>query len=218
MELSKLTVVTGHYGSGKTNFSVNAALGIAAKGGKCTVIDLDIVNPYFRTADFGDMFRSKGIELFAPVYANTNLDIPSLNIPLESILADGGYVVIDVGGDDEGAKALGRYAPLISGFADKQMLYVINKFRYLTKEPADAAQVMLEIEQSSGLRHTGLVNNSSLGAETTADTVRSSLGFAEEVSKLTGLPIAATCAVEGAMPAEAPSPCTVKRYVHNLWE
>ena len=100
MELSKLTVVTGHYGSGKTNFSVNAALGIAAKGGKCTVIDLDIVNPYFRTADFGDMFRSKGIELFAPVYANTNLDIPSLNIPLESILADGGYVVIDVGGDD----------------------------------------------------------------------------------------------------------------------
>ena len=218
MELSKLTVVTGHYGSGKTNFSVNAALGIAAKGGKCTVIDLDIVNPYFRTADFGDMFRSKGIELFAPVYANTNLDIPSLNIPLESILADGGYVVIDVGGDDEGAKALGRYAPLISGFADKQMLYVINKFRYLTKEPADAAQVMLEIEQSSGLRHTGLVNNSSLGAETTADTVRSSLGFAEEVSKLTGLPIAATCAVEGAMPAEAPSPCTVKRFVHNLWE
>ena len=218
MELSKLTVVTGHYGSGKTNFSVNAALGIAAKGGKCTVIDLDIVNPYFRTADFGDMFRSRGIELFAPVYANTNLDIPSLNIPLESILADGGYVVIDVGGDDEGAKALGRYAPLISGFADKQMLYVINKFRYLTKEPADAAQVMLEIEQSSGLRHTGLVNNSSLGAETTADTVRSSLGFAEEVSKLTGLPIAATCAVEGAMPAEAPSPCTVKRFVHNLWE
>ena len=218
MELSKLTVVTGHYGSGKTNFSVNAALGIAAKGGKCTVIDLDIVNPYFRTADFGDMFRSRGIELFAPAYANTNLDIPSLNIPLESILADGGYVVIDVGGDDEGAKALGRYAPLISGFADKQMLYVINKFRYLTKEPADAAQVMLEIEQSSGLRHTGLVNNSSLGAETTADTVRSSLGFAEEVSKLTGLPIAATCAVEGAMPAEAPSPCTVKRYVHNLWE
>ena len=98
------------------------------------------------------------------------------------------------------------------------MLYVINKFRYLTKEPADAAQVMLEIEQSSGLRHTGLVNNSSLGAETTADTVRSSLGFAEEVSKLTGLPIAATCAVEGAMPAEAPSPCTVKRYVHKLWE
>ncbi|MBQ9484414.1 MAG: cobalamin biosynthesis protein CobQ [Ruminiclostridium sp.] len=218
MEYRKLTVVTGHYGSGKTNFSVNLALGISDAGNKCTVIDLDIVNPYFRTADFGDMFKNRGIELFAPVYANTNLDIPSLNIPLESILADGGYVVIDVGGDDEGAKALGRYAPVINAFADRQMLYVINKYRYLTKEPADAVQVMREIEYSCGLTHTGLVNNSSLGAETTADTVRSSLAFADEVSGLSGLPIAATCAVEGAMPDEAPAKYTVKRYVHNLWE
>ena len=218
MEYRKLTVVTGHYGSGKTNFSVNLALGISDAGNKCTVIDLDIVNPYFRTADFGDMFKNRGIELFAPVYANTNLDIPSLNIPLESILADGGYVIIDVGGDDEGAKALGRYAPVINAFADRQMLYVINKYRYLTKEPADAVQVMREIEYSCGLTHTGLVNNSSLGAETTADTVRSSLAFADEVSKLSGLPIAATCAVEGAMPDEAPEPYTVKRHVHNLWE
>lgn len=218
MEYRKLTVVTGHYGAGKTNFSVNLALGISDAGNKCTVIDLDIVNPYFRTADFGDMFKNRGIELFAPVYANTNLDIPSLNIPLESILADGGYVVIDVGGDDEGAKALGRYAPVINAFADRQMLYVINKYRYLTKEPADAVQVMREIEYSCGLTHTGLVNNSSLGAETTADTVRSSLAFADEVSKLSGLPIAATCAVEGAMPDEAPAKYTVKRYVHNLWE
>ena len=218
VEQRKLTVVTGHYGSGKTNFSVNLALDIADAGNKCTVIDLDIVNPYFRTADFGDMFKKRGIELFAPVYANTNLDIPSLNIPLESILADGGYVVIDVGGDDEGAKALGRYAPVITGTADKQMLYVINKYRYLTKEPADAVQVMREIEYSCGLAHTGLVNNSSLGAETTAETVRSSLGFADEVSKLTGLPITATCAVGDAMPEEAPEQYTVKRYVHNLWE
>lgn len=218
MEHRKLTIVTGHYGSGKTNFSVNLALDISDAGNRCTVIDLDIVNPYFRTADFGDMFESRGIKLYAPVYANTNLDIPSLNIPLESILADGGYVIIDVGGDDEGAKALGRYAPVISAFADKQMLYVINQYRYLTKDASDAAQVMREIEYACGLRHTGLVNNSSLGAETTADTVRASLAFADEVSKLTGLPIAATCAVEGAMPEEARAPYTVKRHVRNLWE
>ena len=218
MQFPKLTVITGHYGSGKTNLSVNIALDAAAQGGKCTVIDLDIVNPYFRTADFAELFGERGISLHAPVYANTNLDIPSLNIPLESILADGGHVVIDVGGDDEGAKALGRYAPLINGFADKQMLYVINKYRYLTKEPADAVQVMCEIEQSCGLRHTGIVNCSSLGADTTEDTVRDSLAFAEEVSRLTGLPITATCALEGAMPTDAPEPYTVKRYVRNLWE
>lgn len=208
----------GHYGSGKTNLSVNIALDIVGNGDKCTVIDLDIVNPYFRTADFGAMFEEKGIALYAPVYANTNLDIPSLNIPLESILADGGYVVIDVGGDDEGAKALGRFAPVINAFGDREMLYVINRYRYLTKEPADALQVMYEIEQSCGLKHTGLVNNSSLGAETTVDTVTASLAFAYEVSKLSGLPIKATCAVDGAMPEDAPEPYIIKRYVHNLWE
>ena len=214
----QLTVVTGHYGSGKTNFSVNLALGIAGGGGKCTVIDLDIVNPYFRTADFRELFGENGIEVFAPVYANTNLDIPSLNIPLESLLKSGTHIVIDVGGDDEGAKALGRFAPLINAAADKEILYVINKYRYLTKEPEEAAQIMREIEESGGVRCTGIVNNSTLGPETTTETVRESLAFADRVSELTGLPIAATCAVESAMPAEAPAPYTVKRYVKLAWE
>ena len=218
MKFAGLTIVTGHYGAGKTNFSVNAALDIASSGEKCTIIDLDIVNPYFRTADFGELFAGKGIELLSPVYANTNLDIPSLNIPLDSILAAGGHVVIDVGGDDEGAKALGRYSEIIRSFADREMLYVINRYRYLTKEAADAAVLMREIEVSSQLNCTGIVNNSSLGVETAADTVRESLAFADEVSKLTGLPIRATCAVEGCMPEEAPEPYTVKRYVRNLWE
>ncbi len=218
MIFRKLTIITGHYGSGKTNFAVNAALDIASKGEQVTVIDLDIVNPYFRTADFEVLFKENGIRLKAPEFANTNLDIPSLNIPLQSILEEGGYAVIDVGGDDEGAKALGRFAPVISNFEDKEMLCVINRYRYLTKEAADAVQVMREIEQASGLRHTGLVNNSSLGAETTADTVRSSLEFADKVSELSGLPIRATCAVEGAMPDNAPEPYLIRRYVRNLWE
>lgn len=218
MKHSKLTVVTGHYGSGKTNFSVNLALDIANDGHKCTVIDLDIVNPYFRTADFGELFGEHGIGIFAPVYANTNLDIPSLNIPLESLLESGSYIVIDVGGDDEGAKALGRYAPLINSFEDKQVLYVINKYRYLTKEPEEAAQVMWEIEASGSVCCTGIVNNSTLGAQTTADDVRASLGFAENVSGLTKLPIAATCALAEAMPEEAPEPYAVKRYVKTAWE
>lgn len=218
MRFGRLTVITGHYGAGKTNLSVNLALDAVHDGNKCTVIDLDIVNPYFRTADFEKLFGSEGIALYAPVYANTNLDIPSLNIPLESILADGGYVIIDVGGDDEGAKALGRFAPIIDAYADKDILYVINKYRYLTKDAADAAKVMYEIEQSSGLKHTGIVNNSSLGAETTADTVRDSLAFADEVSKLTGLPVKATCAVEGAVPPEAPAPLIIQRHVRLPWE
>ena len=218
MEHARLTVITGHYGAGKTNFAVNLALDAAERGEKCTVIDLDIVNPYFRTADFEKTFSDKGIDLYAPVYANSNLDIPSLNIPLESILAAGGRVIIDVGGDDEGAKALGRFAPVITACESIDMLYVINKYRYLTKDAADAVQVMREIEYSCGLLHTGIVNNSSLGAETTADTVRESLAFADEVSELCGLPVRATCAVADAMPDSAPEKYVIKRYVRNLWE
>ena len=218
MEHARLTVITGHYGAGKTNFAVNLALDAAERGEKCTVIDLDIVNPYFRTADFEKTFSDKGIDLYAPVYANSNLDIPSLNIPLESILAAGGRVIIDVGGDDEGAKALGRFAPVITACESTDMLYVINKYRYLTKDAADAVQVMREIEYSCGLLHTGIVNNSSLGAETTTDTVRESLAFADEVSELCGLPVRATCAVADAMPDSAPEKYVIKRYVRNLWE
>jgi len=218
MKYKRLTVVTGHYGSGKTNFSVNLALDIARDGHKCAVTDLDIVNPYFRTADFRDMFGEKGIEIFAPVYANSNLDIPSLNIPLESLLNSGCHIVIDVGGDDEGAKALGRFAPLINGTDDKDVLYVINKYRYLTKEADDTALLMREIEKSGSVRCTGIVNNSTLGRQTTAADVEASLPFAEKVSELTGLPIAATCTIDGAMPDNAPEPYIVKRYVRTAWE
>ena len=217
-DIKKLTIVTGHYGSGKTNFSVNLALDTAKAGNKCTVIDLDIVNPYFRTADFREMFGEKNIELLSPVYANTNLDIPSLNIPLQSILESGAHVIIDVGGDDEGAKALGRFAPTIREFTDTEMLYVINKYRYLTKEAEEAVQIMREIEYSCGLAHTGIVNNSSLGTETVTKTVEDSLAYADKVSSLSGLPICATCAVEGAMPADAPEPYIIKRYVRTAWE
>ncbi len=217
-DIRKLTIITGHYGSGKTNFSVNLALDTAAAGNRCTIIDLDIVNPYFRTADFRDMFGEKNIELLSPVYANTNLDIPSLNIPLQSILESGNNVIIDVGGDDEGAKALGRFAPTIREFPDTDMLYVINKYRYLTKEAEEAVQIMREIEYSCGLMHTGIVNNSSLGTETTSQTVKDSLAYADKVSELSGLPLRATCAVEGAMPDNAPEPYVIKRYVRTLWE
>ncbi|MBQ8298040.1 MAG: P-loop NTPase, partial [Ruminococcus sp.] len=76
--MKKITVITGHYGSGKTNLAVNLAVNATQEGRSVTVVDLDIVNPYFRTADFRQLFEEKGIRLIAPDYANSNLDIPSL--------------------------------------------------------------------------------------------------------------------------------------------
>ena len=123
----KIIIITGHYGCGKTNIAVNIALKLAEKGEKVTVVDLDIVNPYFRTADFGELFGSRGIELAVPMYANSNLDIPALSFDLGAIINGGGYTVIDVGGDPEGAVALGRYGDILKNRSDAALYYVINK-------------------------------------------------------------------------------------------
>ncbi len=216
MNKKEIIVITGHYGSGKTNFAVNLALKEAKSGKKCTVIDLDIVNPYFRTADFEQLFNENGIVLRAPLYANSNLDIPALNIDLRSITDKTDCVIIDVGGDDEGAKALGRFADEISAVG-YEMLYVINKYRYLTKESEEALVLMYEIERASGLKCTGIVNNSNLGAETTIETVRAGLEYAENVSKTAGLPLYATAAKQEAMPDSAKNPFPVSVYVKTMW-
>lgn len=217
MDFKKLTIITGHYGSGKTNFSVNLALDMAAKGHRVTIVDLDIVNPYFRTADFEEMFKDKGISLKVSAYANSNLDIPALNMSVKSILDESDCAIIDVGGDDEGAKALGRFAPAILGCEDRQMLYVINKYRYLTKEPEETVALMRDIENACGINCTGIVNNSNLGVETTNETVKASLSFANAVSEATGLPVTATVGTKEALKDIPVNPYPVEIYVKTLW-
>ena len=107
-KFSKVTALVGYYGCGKTNLAANLALEMS-KSGKVTVVDIDIVNPYFRTADFKDKFKKHGISLVTTEYANTNLDIPVLNFDIASISENSDYVIIDVGGGSDGTAALGRY-------------------------------------------------------------------------------------------------------------
>ncbi len=217
MNLKKLTIITGHYGSGKTNVSVNLALNAAKQGRKCTVVDLDIVNPYFRTADFEELFKENGITLRAPMYANSNLDIPALNISIKSILDESDCVIIDVGGDDEGAKALGRYANVIKECSDREMLYVINKCRYLTKEPDEALELMREIEAAGGIECTGIINNTNLGAETTAEILSASQEYARAVAQKAGLPVAITTGKAEFLTDVTDNPMPVEIYVKTLW-
>lgn len=210
-------IITGHYGSGKTNISVNIALQAAKAGKKCTVIDLDIVNPYFRTADFEKLFNENGITLKAPMYANSNLDIPALNISVESILNENDCVIIDVGGDDEGAKALGRYKGVISQCNDREMYYVVNKCRYLTKEPEETLELMREIEAASGLSCTGIINNTNLGAETDADIISGSLDYAQKVAGAAGLPVVLTAGKAEFLGENVKNPFPIEVYVKTLW-
>jgi len=212
----KIIVITGHYGCGKTNVAVNIALKLA-ESERVTVVDLDIVNPYFRTADFGDLFESRGIKLVAPMYANSNLDIPALSFDLGGIIGEKGYVVIDVGGDPEGAVALGRYGDLLKNRDDLGLYCVVNKYRYLTSTAEEATELLSEIKAASGLPCDGIINNSNLGRLTENKTVKDSLEYAERVAKAAGCPMLFTCSEEKNLDGIAPS-MPVEIYVKPLWE
>ena len=189
----RLTLLCGHYGSGKTNVAVSLAFHLQELKGNVVVADLDIVNPYFRTKDSLEDFKSRGIELICSEYANTNVDIPALPANMYRLTADKDITaVIDVGGDDRGAYALGRLVPEIKQEDNFEMLMVINGHRPLTPDAESTIEVMREIESACGLKFTGLVNNSNIGEETTAQTVLDSIDYALQVSKLSNLPIVMT--------------------------
>ena len=190
MEHKRLTLFAGHYGSGKTNIAVNYALHLAAIGKKVCIGDLDIVNPYFRTADSKRELEQAGVELISPQFANSNVDLPALPAEAYRLVEDKSiYGIMDIGGDDRGAYALGRYAPFILKENNYRMAFVANCYRPLTRTPQEALEVMREIEAACGLKFTCLVNNANLGTETTPETVLSSLAYMEELSKISSLPI-----------------------------
>ena len=195
MNAKRVTVFTGHYGSGKTSLAVNWALKLGESGRAVTVADLDIVNPYFRTTDRRQELEARGIRLIASPFANSNLDLPALPAELYAAVENReGYAVLDVGGDDRGAVALGRYVPFLLAEGDYEMLFVVNFCRPLTRTALDALGVLREVETACGLPATALVNNSNLGRETTADTILSTLGRMRELSRLANLPVKMTAA------------------------
>ena len=193
MIYKRITLLCGHYGSGKTNVAVNMAYDLKNQFEKVAIADLDIVNPYFRTKDSAKEFKEKGIELICSDYAGSNVDIPALPQQIYSICDQKEKrVIIDVGGDDRGALALGRIAPSILEENDYEMIFVINCFRPLTRDADSTIEVMREIEYAANMKFTAIVNNSNLGEETKAEDVLKSLSYADEISKKTGLPIKCT--------------------------
>ena len=197
MEHKRLTLFAGHYGSGKTNIAVNYALRLAGEGKSVVIADLDIVNPYFRTKDSAAVLEEAGITLISPQFANTNVDLPALPAEAYRLVTDKSiYGIMDIGGDDRGAYALGRYVPSILEENNYRMIFVANSYRPLTRTPEEAMEVMGEIEAACGLKFTDIINNANLGTETTPETVLAARDYMEKLSKLSGLPIFATTAVE----------------------
>lgn len=218
---NRINVICGHYGCGKTNLTLNLALAAASRGERVTVVDMDIVNPYFRSSEYGELLRKSGIKLITPVFANTTLDTPTLPPDIYSVFEpESGIVFIDSGGDDAGVTALGGlHAQLQKSGCD--MLYVINRNRVLSQTPEDAAQLLREIEAASRLKATGIINNTHLGVETDMETLLEGLPFARKTAELVGLPLLFSTAPDFAIAEDERLPegfREIKRYVKFCWE
>ncbi|MBQ7097266.1 MAG: hypothetical protein IJN96_04240 [Clostridia bacterium] len=193
MNYKRITLLAGHYGSGKTNIAVNMAFRLKKDYEKVAIADIDIVNPYFRTKDSQTELEANGIKLICSEYANSNVDIPALPQEIYSVIDNKEVMaVVDIGGDDRGAYALGRYAPGIIEEGNYDMLFVVNKFRPLTPDARSTVEIMHEIEAAGKIKFTGIINNSNIGNETTADDVLDSLNYADEISRIACLPVVMT--------------------------
>lgn len=212
-EFAKITVLAGYYGCGKTNLAANLALKMCNTG-RVAVVDIDTVNPYFRTADFKEEFEKRGIRLIATEYANTNLDIPVLNFDIAGIADTSDYMIIDAGGGSDGAAALGRYRSVLME-RSPQLLYVFNMYRGLGVK--ETAEIFWEIESACKMKFTALVNNSNLGAMTVPEDIVKTEFFEGELSRVTGLPVAMRC-VPDAMPKMNSKDFLAERIVRMPWE
>ena len=184
----RVTLFAGHYGSGKTNLAVNYAIELKKHFDRVVIADLDIVNPYFRTKDSAQLLEKAGIETVSPEFANSNVDLPALPSELYGVVQNRHrYAVLDIGGDDRGAYALGRFAPYILEENDFEMIYVANFCRPLTREPEEALEVMREIESAGGIPFTAIVNNTNLAHLTDEKTVAEGYAKSKRLAEMSGL-------------------------------
>ena len=199
---AKIIIICGHYGSGKTNISVNVAMELrksSTADTKITFIDLDIVNPFFRGADSAKMLEDAGIKCMAPIFANSNSDMPALPPEINSIFSknvkenENMRTIIDVGGDDAGAVALGMFADKIKEY-NYEMVYVVNKYRPLIENADNAVNLARAVEEKSRLKLTALINNSNIGEFTTEQSITDTFDYADTISSKLGIPLLATTA------------------------
>lgn len=220
--IKRITIFCGHYGSGKTNVAVNYALWLKNFSDKVTIADLDIVNPYFRTKDSMAVLKNRGIELISSEFANSNVDVPALPPETYGVIQNKDvHAVIDVGGDDRGALALGRYSDGILEDKNYELLFVVNKFRPLTKTAKEALTIMEEIENACHMKFSAIVNNSNIGEYTTEEDVLSSVSYAREISEKANIPIKMTTVKKelfNAVKDKIENIFPIELYVRQSWE
>ena len=197
---ARIVVLVGNYGSGKTEISLNLALKYAARGEKVTLVDLDIVNPYFRSSERTELLQARGIRVYAPTFAMTTVDVPSLPADIQAVFADKSRrVIFDVGGDDTGAAALGQYKPYFDREA-VEVLFVVNAFRPLSGDVDAVSDLLLRVAGRSRLTPTALINNANTSWATEPQDLERGEALLHEVSARLQLPVRYLCAERALLP------------------
>lgn len=191
--MKRITIYTGNLGSGKTEIAINTALGLMKQGKKTALVDLDIINPYFRTRLVKDKLESTGLHIVSPDSKYSFSDQPAVSPAVKGVLLNNEITgVFDVGGDDVGAIALGQYRDQFPK-GEYHLLFAVNCCRPFTGNPEGIIKYLNSIENASGMKVTGLVNNTNLGSETSLNTVIAGYKTLSEVSEFLGLDIVFTC-------------------------
>ncbi len=197
----RITAVVGHYGSGKTEIALALAIRAAGEGRQVKVVDLDIVNPFFRSAEQESALTAHGVGMIAPPYALTGVDLPVLPAQVQSVFDDPSlYAVLDVGGEEAGASALGRYRPHFDR-TGCQLYYVVNVFRPFSEDADQIIRQMERIGHRARLEPAGLINNSNLGPWTKPEQLLEGQRVLEQVSLRTGVSVVAVAGEERVLSA-----------------
>ncbi|GMQ58833.1 hypothetical protein AN1V17_32290 [Vallitalea sediminicola] len=185
-----ISIFTGNFGSGKTEMAINSALRSAEQGKKTVLVDVDVVNPFFRSAEVKPLLEEKNIKVITPNFATTNVDIPSLPASIYSVFnMENTNVFFDVGGDEDGATSLGQFKRYFDD-CDYKMYFVINTRRPFTSNEQDIINLMKQVELRSRLKITDLVNNTNLSYETTEEIILQGQKIIDNVSDMTNISIA----------------------------
>jgi len=194
--IKRKTIITGHYGSGKTEFAVSLTLMLAKhfNENKTAIIDLDIVNPYFRSQEQRELLESNGITVYGSAYNKViTAELPALNanirIPLES---DSRRVIIDVGGNDAGALVLNQFSKYFTD-GETTVLTVVNTNRPDTSDIDSIIKHITAIESITNLTISSIVNNTHMLRETTADDIIHGNKICKVVCKVTGKKLLCDC-------------------------
>lgn len=213
----RFVVLVGNYGSGKTEAALNLAMASAASM-STTLVDLDIVNPYFRSGEKADMLRQAGIRVLMPTFALTTVDIPALPAEIQSVFETPSQrVIFDVGGDDTGAAALGRYAPSFARYReDTQTALVVNCMRPLTQTAEDVAELAERIMARARMRLDMLINNTNLADHTTRELLLRGEETVRAAAKLLGVNRVISLGMESVI-EDVPDSAALRRYMAPEW-